>query len=335
MQSEAEAQVDRLCRMVEQILLENKSLRRHLIGDDNSITESHTSIDFEISSVYDGRDPSIAAVSNASSVGREVHDSDARSGRNNKAGSGRLGIAKLSTLSNGVRYYAFEDLLASSWVYRRAASKDRDTHSIGSRTTHTASWSMLSGISVSQISNIAVLELPIYAEDVNHNQAYHFGTFESWDRNSSATLPDIDEDESDPDSDNSEGYLEVSQPFSARPSFRRRVPQIREEKRKVNSPADVSTKALAGGEIEREFGFIADTSARVASAWLREPVGDLADGLNAAEIREFMERDRRSREDLRDAEVQRRLWMVERSAQLRDLPELSGAFDQSRTHPNS
>lgn len=70
---------------------------------------------------------------------------------------------------------AFEADLHDSWVYKRVLKIDDDnTLSIMSSAGRTASWSMLSGLSMSEISFVAVLALPIYAEDLQNKQRYDF-----------------------------------------------------------------------------------------------------------------------------------------------------------------
>lgn len=66
--------------------------------------------------------------------------------------------------------FAFEKDLKSSRVYRRAK---RDT--IDSSVARTHTWSIFSGISLSNISEISVLALPLYAEDISNPHNYNFG----------------------------------------------------------------------------------------------------------------------------------------------------------------
>jgi len=75
------------------------------------------------------------------------------------------------------RSFWFEEELKSSWVYRRSARNRNSTgaFSVISSAARTASWSMFSGQSISEISNIAVLSLPIYAEDLSNSEVYQFG----------------------------------------------------------------------------------------------------------------------------------------------------------------
>lgn len=73
--------------------------------------------------------------------------------------------------------YAFEEDLSKSWVYQRCLGRDFRTFSIVSSdrlTQVTQSWSILTGLSLSNISNIAIQSLPVYVEDLNANHLYSF-----------------------------------------------------------------------------------------------------------------------------------------------------------------
>lgn len=73
--------------------------------------------------------------------------------------------------------YAFEEVLSKSWVYQRCLGRDSRTFSIVSSdrlTQVTQSWSILTGLSLSNISNIAIQSLPVYVEDLNANHLYSF-----------------------------------------------------------------------------------------------------------------------------------------------------------------
>ena len=71
--------------------------------------------------------------------------------------------------------FVFEEELNGSWVYQRAARQMDGSSSIISSAGRTASWSMLTGLSLSDISNLAVLALPVYAEDISNKELYQFG----------------------------------------------------------------------------------------------------------------------------------------------------------------
>jgi hypothetical protein len=70
--------------------------------------------------------------------------------------------------------FAFEEILMSSRAYRVAAKDNSDAFSIISSAGRTASWSMLSGLSLSEVSHIGIQALPIYASDIANKECYDF-----------------------------------------------------------------------------------------------------------------------------------------------------------------
>lgn len=72
------------------------------------------------------------------------------------------------------RGFAFEELLMNSRAYRSAAHNNEDAFSVMSSAGRTATWSMLSGLSLSETSNIAILAIPVYATDLNDKEDYSF-----------------------------------------------------------------------------------------------------------------------------------------------------------------
>ncbi|KAK3367613.1 hypothetical protein B0H63DRAFT_535632 [Podospora didyma] len=62
----------------------------------------------------------------------------------------------------------FETILHKTWVYRRVKHKERDDVSLTSSGVRTTGWSMLSGISLANISAFSVFRLPIRLEDIDH-----------------------------------------------------------------------------------------------------------------------------------------------------------------------
>ena len=89
-----------------------------------------------------------------------------------------LSIPRLSLkydLQETYRSFTFEDDLFNCGVYRRALKGDADSHSLVSTARRTMSWSMLSRFSLAKVSNISVLALPLYADDISNKEHYHFG----------------------------------------------------------------------------------------------------------------------------------------------------------------
>ncbi|KAH7146039.1 ras family-domain-containing protein [Dactylonectria macrodidyma] len=70
--------------------------------------------------------------------------------------------------------FEFERDLKASYVYRQA-KRDTMDFSVCSSVARTHAWSIFSGISLSNISEISVLALPLYAEDIANPQHYDFG----------------------------------------------------------------------------------------------------------------------------------------------------------------
>jgi hypothetical protein len=82
--------------------------------------------------------------------------------------------ASIKDVDHHVRGFAFEELLSNSRAYRMASRHNDDSFSILSSAGRTGSWSMLSGMSLSEMSNIAILALPIYASDLANRDKYEF-----------------------------------------------------------------------------------------------------------------------------------------------------------------
>ena len=76
--------------------------------------------------------------------------------------------------ADGIRTFAFEDTLNTSRPYRNATGDSDDALSIVSSAGRTGSWSTVSGLSLSEISHIAILAIPIYPSDINNRDAYAF-----------------------------------------------------------------------------------------------------------------------------------------------------------------
>ena len=70
--------------------------------------------------------------------------------------------------------FAFEELRMNSRTYRNAAHDNSDAFSVATSAGRTATWSMLSGLSLSEMSNIGILAIPIYTSDIANKEAYDF-----------------------------------------------------------------------------------------------------------------------------------------------------------------
>ncbi|KAK3328265.1 hypothetical protein B0T19DRAFT_186010 [Cercophora scortea] len=86
----------------------------------------------------------------------------------------------------------FETELKGSRVYRLAKRMSMD-FSMRSSFVGTHAWSVFSGLSLGEISNISVLALPIYASDITNPQHYHFGPTMSTVKEDVAPAVDVDQ----------------------------------------------------------------------------------------------------------------------------------------------
>ncbi|KAJ4130255.1 hypothetical protein NW768_007238 [Fusarium equiseti] len=75
---------------------------------------------------------------------------------------------------SGLSKFDFEDDLESSRVYRRA-QRDTMDFSFRSSIARSNAWSVMSGLSLGDISVISVIGLPVYPEDVTNAHHYNFG----------------------------------------------------------------------------------------------------------------------------------------------------------------
>jgi hypothetical protein len=143
-QTDAEDKVDELCRLVHVVLEQNTIIAQRLAALDPS---QNPRLAFPASSIE-------SPEHNAPPVGE---DQEFRWQRNAQG-------------------FAFEELLFNSRAYKMAARDNKDSFSVVSSAGRTASWSMLSGLSLSEISRVAILALPIYATDLNNKDDYDFET---------------------------------------------------------------------------------------------------------------------------------------------------------------
>ena len=72
--------------------------------------------------------------------------------------------------------FAFEEELAASTVYKRALLEQMRA-SAASRSSNGRSW--FSGLSVSEVSNVSAVSLPIYRTELWNHQHYTFNTTDS------------------------------------------------------------------------------------------------------------------------------------------------------------
>lgn len=99
-------------------------------------------------------------------------------------------IADLSAHREGnvVSTFEFQSDLEASRVYRRA-QRDTMDFSFCSSIAHTSAWSIFSGFSLSDVSIISAIALPLYQEDISNAQHYGFGERQPMQTTASTTTP--------------------------------------------------------------------------------------------------------------------------------------------------
>lgn len=151
-QDEAENKVDRLCDLVEKSLEQNTILKQRLeaaeVRNDEPRDTSRTLVQS-----YRSQD----SITDETLRQFEPEDRD-----------------EPPKLQGHVWRFAFEDLLMNSRPYRLTTGDNTDCFSIITSAGRTASWSMLSGLSLSEISHIGIQAIPIYASDITNKDCYDF-----------------------------------------------------------------------------------------------------------------------------------------------------------------
>lgn len=108
----------------------------------------------------------------------EAHNDEGSTIRPRRQNSSNSNRTVLRSLSRTTAYpFTFDQVLQRTRVYSRSAGLlDRRSSGISfsSSAVRSVGWSMLSGLSVSDVSNISVLALPISRDDLYNQQ--HFGT---------------------------------------------------------------------------------------------------------------------------------------------------------------
>ncbi|PGH17526.1 hypothetical protein AJ79_01126 [Helicocarpus griseus UAMH5409] len=150
---DAKAEADKLHDRIGEVLSANEALKNRLMGFDEP----------EIP-------PPAAAALNKSDDSSVSTTSDHTS-RGPQATQQRGALRK--------RYgFAFEEELFSSRVYKKSVFSQSGTSLITAATRNTCS-SVLSSLSISEVSNLSVLAVPIYANEISNSQRYIFGDFSS------------------------------------------------------------------------------------------------------------------------------------------------------------
>lgn len=147
---EAESAMTHLCDLVQQVLASNQEMSLRLRNLDDKTTDTAT--------------PTAAKV-----------DDDA------STTSSRTATPPLVNLPQGMQRnqfgFAFEEDLLASRVYRKTLFSDSGESLVTSAARTTAS-SILSALSLTDVSNISVLAVPIYAHEISNSRRYTFGDFD-------------------------------------------------------------------------------------------------------------------------------------------------------------
>lgn len=106
-------------------------------------------------------------------AGRKSEDSASTTSDQNDIGSrqGRKDPVQRNALG-----FAFEEELLSSSVYKKPLFSQSGASLVTSSTRNTSA-SILSSLSISDVSNISILAVPIYANEISNSQRYKFGDF--------------------------------------------------------------------------------------------------------------------------------------------------------------
>ena len=149
---EAESAMARLCDRVEQVLASNQDMGRRLRDMD------HITIHRAASTAMSSRDD--ASTKSSGTVTPPTHP------------PGNLPeVVKRNQFG-----FAFEEDLFASRVYRKPLLSDSGESLITSA-ARTTSSSVLSALSLTDVSNISILVVPIYSHEISNNNRYSFGDF--------------------------------------------------------------------------------------------------------------------------------------------------------------
>ncbi|KAJ4128179.1 GTPase activating protein (GAP) for Rho1p [Fusarium equiseti] len=153
-QEEAESRADRLCDLVEEVLSRDTTLKERLVALEvrDGATMPKDTIDSRLDQLSMG----------------DTHEGDTVPQPDSSPSN------KPPEWQCNPYGFAFEEILMSSRAYRVAAKDNSDAFSIISSAGRTASWSMLSGLSLSEVSHIGIQALPIYARDIANKECYDF-----------------------------------------------------------------------------------------------------------------------------------------------------------------
>ena len=149
---EAESAMARLCDRVEQVLASNQDMGRRLRDMDHDTSHRATS------TVTISRDD--ASTKSSGTVTPPIHP------------PGNV----LEVLQRDKFGFAFEEDLFASRVYCKPLFSD-SRESLITSAARTTSSSILSALSLTDVSNISILAIPIYSHEISNSARYSFGDF--------------------------------------------------------------------------------------------------------------------------------------------------------------
>ena len=149
---EAESAMARLCDRVEQVLVSNQDMGRRLRDMD------HNTIHEGASTVMNSRDD--ASTKSSRTITPPIYPP-----------------RDLPEFIQRTQFgFAFEEDLFASCVYRKPLySNSRE--SLATSAARTTSSSILSALSLTDVSNISILAIPIYSHEISNSNRYSFGDF--------------------------------------------------------------------------------------------------------------------------------------------------------------
>lgn len=147
---EAESAIARLTGLVEQVLESNQEMSARLRDMDERATVALPA-------------PETTVKDNASTTSSRTATPPPQTAAQSEVHRNQFG-------------FAFEEDLLASRVYRKPLYS-RSGASLVSSAARTTSSSVLSGLSLTEVSNISILAVPIYAHEIKNSERYTFGDF--------------------------------------------------------------------------------------------------------------------------------------------------------------
>lgn len=178
-QTDAEDKVDQLCELVTQTLKQNEQLAQRLKAFDHINVMNDETTKLNLVSESDAKEDANAnqqfSTDEATHVSLDFSQTSELARRVRSEGDFQAAPHVLpQTIQRNTYGLAFEEELMRSRPYKRTDLEQSDVFSVTSTAGRTTTWSILTGLSLSELSNVAILALPIYATDIQNEGAYDF-----------------------------------------------------------------------------------------------------------------------------------------------------------------